>query len=324
MSTEARRLFSSLLLGLALTLAALAQGGEGSLPAGSADRIKRAQSQADLEREIDALGGREEYGAMPTTGNWRTDRDNFSQLLEHLEEKQKAAAEPPAPTVPDASARAREIVDSPVYSDAGPTQKRESASGSFGRLLQDLIDRLSIPFTGGSVGGFAALGYVIFGLAVIAGFALLVAIVYGLYLLFQSIVIRKRSKRLKSSRLADEDGLMTTDERMLSADEWLAKADDLTAQGKYREAVRCLYLASLVRFDEHRVASFDRGQTNWEHLTRIMDSPVRPRDIDFRPLTRLFDRVWYGMECRGAEDVETFREGYQTIYARLKEKRNAS
>ena len=107
--------------------------------------------------------------------------------------------------------------------------------------------------------------------------------------------------------------MLEDDEPERSLDEWLAEADTLQAQGRYREAVRALYLASLLRFDEARVARFQRGQTNWEHLTRIEASPTMPKDLDFRATTRLFDRIWYGRIVRGKEDVDQFRAWYLNI-----------
>jgi hypothetical protein len=117
------------------------------------------------------------------------------------------------------------------------------------------------------------------------------------------------SKRLerKAKALLDED----EPERTL--DEWLELADRLERQGKYREAVRCLYLACLLKIDEARIARFERSQTNWEHLARIEASPARPSDLEFREPTRAFDNIWYGMRVNGSEDVMRFRAWYRQV-----------
>jgi hypothetical protein len=68
-----------------------------------------------------------------------------------------------------------------------------------------------------------------------------------------------------------------------------------------------------LRFDEALVARFDRGQTNWEHLYRIEQSARKPEGLDFRTPTNLFDRVWYGYQGKGAEEVSLFRQWYLRI-----------
>lgn len=118
----------------------------------------------------------------------------------------------------------------------------------------------------------------------------------------------------KRRRVAKAGGLLEDDEPDRSADEWLTKADELEARGEFRLAVRCLYVASLVRLDEANVARFRRGETNWEHLHRIEASPSRPVGLDFRPPTERFDHVWYGRQGEGKAEVARFREWYtQTL-----------
>ena len=87
----------------------------------------------------------------------------------------------------------------------------------------------------------------------------------------------------------------------------------LTAKGEHRMAVRCLYLATLMRLDEAGVAEFRRWETNWEHLRRIQNSPSRPDDLDVSPLTRHFDLIGYGRICKGEMDVAEFREAYLRV-----------
>ena len=97
--------------------------------------------------------------------------------------------------------------------------------------------------------------------------------------------------------------LVEEEEAPRSADAWLDEANALIAQGRFREAVRGLYVAGLMRFDEAGVARFDRHQTNWEHLRRIEASPKRPPGTDVRAATGRFDRVWYGHLDATAEDA---------------------
>lgn len=141
---------------------------------------------------------------------------------------------------------------------------------------------------------------------VLLGIVILVAIFFG-----AKAINWKRALRRKSRAVLEED----EPERTL--DEWLLEADRLAALGKYREAVRGLYLACLLKLDEGRVARFDRRQTNWEHLARIETSPRLPEGLDFRTPTKEFDHIWYGFVTKGEPDVARFREWYRTVSAKV-------
>jgi len=104
-------------------------------------------------------------------------------------------------------------------------------------------------------------------------------------------------------------GLLEEGEEALRTDEWLARADELERSGRFREAVRCLYLAVLMRLDDAGLVYFDRYQTNWEHLRRIEASNV-PSDVQYRNLTQEFDLIWYGERPTNAEHCATFRREY--------------
>ncbi len=109
------------------------------------------------------------------------------------------------------------------------------------------------------------------------------------------------------------------DEPLRTADAWLEEANALLAQGRFREAVRGLYVAGLMRLDEAGVARFDPNQTNWEHLHRIESSPKRPAESDIRAATSLFDRCWYGHLPSSATDVATMRSWYEELVRLLGE-----
>jgi hypothetical protein len=115
---------------------------------------------------------------------------------------------------------------------------------------------------------------------------------------------KNRSAKSKAGALLSED------EPNRRADEWLQQADALTAQGKYREACRSLYLAMLVRMDEARIMRFDRAETNWEHLHRLQAIHTRPPGVDITAATKKIDVVWYGQRCEGLIDVEWFKAEY--------------
>jgi hypothetical protein len=132
---------------------------------------------------------------------------------------------------------------------------------------------------------------------------LFVGVVVGAYFAVRQIRFRRRARKVSA--------MLDDDEPERTADEWLLNADGLAAQGKIREAVRSLFVASLIRIDEAGIARFVRGQTNWEHYRRIQNSKARPAAFDFLEPTQRFDDIWYGFKVRGEIDVQYFREVYQ-------------
>jgi hypothetical protein len=205
-----------------------------------------------------------------------------------------------------ATERAAAIKSSPLYRDAGV----EESSNWLGRALQRLKNiRLHLPTPSGpSLGFLSFLGPIFYYLM---WFLIGLAIAFLVFLGVKHIRWQGRLKRRVSAMLEE-------DEPDRTVDEWLAQADALEVDGKHREAVRALYLACLLRFDEALVARFDRSETNWEHLRRIEASPKLPAGLDFRAPTQQFDRIWYGRIVRGSEDVRDFRDRYLEVTEALK------
>ena len=140
--------------------------------------------------------------------------------------------------------------------------------------------------------------------------ALLVVIV-GVFVFYmvRAINLKRSQRRTGKASVIDDLEIIKTE------DEYLREADGLIAQGRFREAIRSLYLACLLSIDAIRIAKFERSETNWEHLRRIESSRTKPEAFEFRSVTRIFDRVWYGFELKGMEDVDFLRAKYLEIKA---------
>jgi hypothetical protein len=212
----------------------------------------------------------------------------------------RALAESRIPTPSSETERARAIKQSPFYSDKGIDQKRNWLSDALERLKNIRID--AKPKTT-NIGGGGVLGALFVGIV----WCLLAAgVVTLVYFAVKHIRWQGTLKR-KVKTLLEED------EPDRSLDEWLQLADEHAAAGRYRHAVRALYLACLLKFDEADIARFDRGETNWEHLARIEESENLPSTLDFRTPTRRFDVIWYGNRTDGMPDVDQFRVWYKQI-----------
>lgn len=85
---------------------------------------------------------------------------------------------------------------------------------------------------------------------------------------------------------------------------FLDEAAQLAAAGKYREALRALYLATLVALDRQRLITFDPHLTNWQYMRQMPRSEAREL---FGRFTRAFDFKWYGHEATVEADYVACR-----------------
>jgi len=85
------------------------------------------------------------------------------------------------------------------------------------------------------------------------------------------------------------------------ADAVLDRARQAAAAGSYREAIRHLYLALLLKLDLAGLLSYQPSRTNWEYLRALRASGRLPTG-EVTSLTGIFDRKWYGGESAAASD----------------------
>jgi hypothetical protein len=171
----------------------------------------------------------------------------------------------------------------------------EGARDLIERLLQWLLrppDQMP-SFERPSLGNFTLPGPWFF-LAI--GAALLLAV--GAYLL-----VARRRERRETSR-AEREAAAGEDPRERPPSSFLDEAARLADGGDLREALRSLYLATLVALDRRRLIAFDPHRTNWQYLRQMPRG--EPRDA-FRQFTRLFDHKWYGHEDTTHHDYERCR-----------------
>ncbi len=196
---------------------------------------------------------------------------------------------------------AKAIKQDPLY-----RSEREAASANW---LEKLLQRIRRPETPNPPKLPAVPPWVFVVVRIF--FYLLCAVVIGA--LIYLITKIPWSWTSKSRAAKKRGGLLEEGEEILTEDEYMLEADRLIAEGRYREACRALYLASLLRIDAARIARFEPTQTNWEHLHRIETSRTRPEGLEFRPVTKAFDLAWYGFRANSIADVAIFQETYQAI-----------
>ncbi|MCC7449926.1 MAG: DUF4129 domain-containing protein [Anaerolineae bacterium] len=138
--------------------------------------------------------------------------------------------------------------------------------------------------------------FVLFALGVIAVIAM---IVY----LARSLRVQRLALRLPTNGDSDDP---TTSTAALESAATSEETQD------YRNAIRYLYLSSLLLLDERGLIRYDRTLTNREHLRQIQHKPQLAEAL--RPVVETFDRVWYGFAPVDDALYQTFRANVEQLH----------
>jgi len=141
----------------------------------------------------------------------------------------------------------------------------------------------------------------------------LIVVAVLVFLLSLFFISRGLSRSLvREAQLAEEE---SQGDEMLTSKGAFKRAENLSTQGDYRNAIRYLYLSSLLVLDEQGVMHYDRSRTNREYLRSVSSRPELAKPL--RDVIEVFDRVWYGFE---AIDENTYKS-YVEHVEELREKK---
>ncbi len=84
------------------------------------------------------------------------------------------------------------------------------------------------------------------------------------------------------------------------SDDWAERARTQAAAGEWREAVHCLYWAAIVLLEAQKLWRQNRARTPREYL--LLLEPGSPRQQALGGLTRVFERIWYGLRPASEND----------------------
>jgi hypothetical protein len=90
----------------------------------------------------------------------------------------------------------------------------------------------------------------------------------------------------------------------LNSAQALVKAREKSTQGDQRNAVRYLYLSARLTLIERGLLKSDQSRTNKEVIHELAGSPEVSNQ--FKEITTVFDRVWYGYHVIDAESFEVY------------------
>ncbi|MEO5887290.1 MAG: DUF4129 domain-containing protein [Anaerolineales bacterium] len=130
-----------------------------------------------------------------------------------------------------------------------------------------------------------------------------------LFLLSLYYISRSLSRNLvREAQLAAEADGATA---LLSSRAAMQRAQTLSGQGDYRNAVRYLYLSSLLILDEQGLLHYDRSRTNREYLRSLASKPQLAEPL--RDVIDVFDRVWYGFESVDEDAYRSYVEHVEEL-----------
>ncbi len=173
------------------------------------------------------------------------------------------------------------------------------------KIAQWIHDHIHFPhYTGPSLSISPIFIRVLLYLILAVVFAVLVAV------LVQAIN-RQRAGRATPLSL-DESETALVEAR--DTDSLRALAEQSARQGDHRRAFRLIYLATLVFLDTDGVLRFDRSKTNWEYLRALRATGRDDLYQSLTPLTREFDRVWYGFARAGAAEYARALSYYDGLH----------
>ena len=101
----------------------------------------------------------------------------------------------------------------------------------------------------------------------------------------------------------------------LPANRWLMLAEEFTAKGELRLAMRALYLATLAYLAEHEMITIEIYKSNREYERELRRRAHESKEllVIFSKSLNLFERVWYGMYRIQRSDFDDFATNQKRI-----------
>lgn len=122
---------------------------------------------------------------------------------------------------------------------------------------------------------------------------------------FRNLQRQRRRMAIEAARQIEQ-----SEERVRN---WLRDAEACAANGAFRDAVHCLYWASIAALEGRRLWQPDRSRTPREYL-RLLD-PASPVSPILRRQTRSFETIWYGLRTASASDYDSALDLHRQLRA---------
>jgi len=95
------------------------------------------------------------------------------------------------------------------------------------------------------------------------------------------------------------------------SNDWAAQAESSARAGDWRDAVHCLYWATIVMLEGRRAWRHNPARTPREYVRLL--KPGSAQQGALRGLTQIFGRLWYGLRDADATDYQRARTFYDSL-----------
>lgn len=95
------------------------------------------------------------------------------------------------------------------------------------------------------------------------------------------------------------------------SNDWAAQAESSARAGDWRDAVHCLYWATIVMLEGRRAWRHNPARTPREYVRLL--KPGSAQQGALRGLTQIFERLWYGLRDADATDYQRARAFYDNL-----------
>ncbi len=172
------------------------------------------------------------------------------------------------------------------------------------RAVQDAIARVlgAVPDK-----AWGAMGYILAGLAVLAFALALIFVALKIVAYYSSPVPRRVQTEERHERILKRPSL----ESLLQA------ADNEASRGRFREAFRNIYLATLLLLDKAHLITYADGSTNGEYMRALRRQSARDQAQVFGDMTLLFDQSIYGSRDVSADDYHRSKSRFHELEGML-------
>lgn len=204
----------------------------------------------------------------------------------------------------DARARAKEILSRPQFSQLEKRPTETKGAFNFWKWLLELLEGIESPEVEAPPTSSN-----LKALQLTKGFAVtIIVILAALLLLF---IIRRWSQHRQQSQSSNSLEVVVSDipgapdALKQSSAAWAQMADQLAKEGRFREAVRSLYLALLAQLHSQGLIDYNVHYPNTQYLQKFKGTSTALSV--FRDLTLRFDFAWYGHLGATSEGFQHFK-----------------
>jgi hypothetical protein len=151
------------------------------------------------------------------------------------------------------------------------------------------------------------------GTGEVISWVLLVGLVIGAAALLVFLALHLISSRSPKRRKVVPTTIRQSRVGRPTAKALLLRAEEDARAGRFREAIRAIYLAGILHLDGRRFVTYEEGTTNWEytHTARRLAPPDAARL--FGDMTMRFDDLIYGQRTVTGDEYSGFVRSYHQL-----------